>query len=98
MLPIGQHEGLGHVIKELKLNNSEDLDTEFVLSKSYINNLDKTKKWQSKAIKENKRLDLSGSNSYMFKSWISENSPILPIVQIEQNSDDGVTRINKKQM
>ena len=39
MFPIGQKEGIGHVIKELKLNNNEKLDTEFVLSKSYFNNL-----------------------------------------------------------
>ena len=34
--PIGQEEGLGHVIQELKLNNNEDYDTDFVLSKSNI--------------------------------------------------------------
>ena len=34
--PIGQNEGLGHVIQELQLNNNEELDTDFVLSKSNI--------------------------------------------------------------
>ena len=32
--PIGQEEGLGHVVEELNLNNNEELDTDFVLSKS----------------------------------------------------------------
>ena len=36
--PIGQEEGLGHVIQELKLNNNEEYDTDFVLSKSNIFN------------------------------------------------------------
>ena len=34
--PIGQDEGLGHVIQELPLSNNEELDTDFVLSKSNI--------------------------------------------------------------
>ena len=34
--PIGPNEGLGHVIQELQLNNNEELDTDFVLSKSNI--------------------------------------------------------------
>ena len=34
--PIAQEEGLGHVIQELKLNNNEVNDTDFVLSKSNI--------------------------------------------------------------
>ena len=37
--PIGQEEGLGHVIQELRLDNNEELDTDFVLSKSNILNL-----------------------------------------------------------
>ena len=37
--PIGQDEGLGHVIEELQLDNNEELDTDFVLSKSNIINL-----------------------------------------------------------
>ena len=47
--PIGQEEGLGHVIQELELINNEELDTDFVLSKSNIlkvgnNNLSLSKK------------------------------------------------------
>ena len=37
LFPIGQQEGIGHVIKELKLNNNEKLDMDFFLSKSNIN-------------------------------------------------------------
>ena len=86
--PIGQNEGIGHVISVLKLNNNEELDTEFVLSKSNIIKTNKPKDLPLKAInKEQKRLDLSNHNAYMFKSWNSENSPILPIIQLDQNKD-----------
>jgi len=88
MFPIGQEEGIGHVIKELKLNNNEKLDTEFVLSKSYFNNLKKPNDIKPKDIKKEKRLDLSEKNSYMFKSWEGDNSPILPIIQIENDKDE----------
>ena len=88
MFPIGQEEGIGHVIKELKLNNNEKLDTEFVLSKSYFNNLKNPNDIKPKEIKKEKRLDLSGKNSYMFKSWKADNSPILPIIQIENDKDE----------
>ena len=88
MFPIGQEEGIGHVIKELKLNNNEKLDTEFVLSKSYINNIKNPKDIKPKEIKKEKRLDLSEKNSYMFKSWKADNSPILPIIQIENDKDE----------
>ena len=88
MFPIGQEEGIGHVIKELKLNNNEKLDTEFVLSKSYFNNLKNPNDIKPKDIKKEKRLDLSGKNSYMFKSWEGDNSPILPIIQIENDKDE----------
>ena len=37
--PIGQEEGLGHVIQELQLSNNEELDTDFVLSKCNISML-----------------------------------------------------------
>ena len=88
MFPIGQEEGIGHVIKELKLNNNEKLDTEFVLSKSYFNNLKYPNDIKPKDITKEKRLDLSGKNSYMFKSWKADNSPILPIIQIDNNKDE----------
>ena len=84
--PIGQEEGLGHVIKELQLNNNEEFDTDFVLSKSNIiksnNNVIEAKK-----IEKRERIDLSDKNSYLFKSWNSDNSPILPMIQIEQEKN-----------
>ncbi len=85
--PIGQDEGLGHVIQELKLNNNEELDTDFVLSKSNIINLKNSNDIQTKKIDKRKRIDLSNKNSYLFKSWISDNSPMLPMIQIEQDKD-----------
>ncbi len=88
MFPIGQEEGTGHVIKELKLNNNEKLDTEFVLSKSNINNINNPKDIKPNDIKQLQRLDLSENNSYMFKSWKADNSPILPIIQIENDKDE----------
>ena len=82
--PIGQDEGLGHVIKELPLNNNEGLDTEFVLSKSNIISFNNSKDIESKKIEKRKRVDLSDKNSFLFKSWNSHNSPLLPIIHIEQ--------------
>ncbi len=86
--PIGQEEGLGHVIKELKLNNNEVLDTDFVLSKSNIIKLNNNA-FESKKIEKRKRIDLSDKNSYLFKSWDSDNSPLLPMIQIEQDKERG---------
>ena len=88
LFPICQQEGAGHVIKELKLNNNEKLDTDFVLSKSNIHKIDKFQFPVISDIKKQKRLDLSDKNSYMFKSWSAENSPILPIFQIEKNKNN----------
>ena len=88
LFPIGQQEGLGHVIKELKLNNNEKLDTDFVLSKSNINRNNNLQKLKLNAISQRPRLDLSNKNSYMFKSWNDENYPILPIFQIEENKNN----------
>ncbi len=88
LFPICQQEGAGHVIKELKLNNNEKLDTDFVLSKSNIHKIDKFQNPVISDIKKQKRLDLSDKNSYMFKSWSAENSPILPIFQIEKNKNN----------
>ncbi|MBO6978673.1 MAG: S1 RNA-binding domain-containing protein [Prochlorococcus marinus XMU1428] len=84
--PIGQEEGLGHVISELKLNN-EEFDTDFVLSKTNINKLGNETLIESKKIEKRERIDLSGKNSYLFKSWGSDNSPMLPMIQIEQGKD-----------
>ena len=85
--PIGQDEGLGHVIKELDLNNNEELDTEFVLSKSNIIKFNDNNVFESKKIEKRERIDLSDKNSYLFKSWVSDNSPMLPMIQVEQDKD-----------
>ena len=82
--PIGQDEGLGHVIQELQLNNNERLDTDFVLSKSNILKLNEENSIESKNIENRERLDLSDKNSYLFKAWNLDNSPMLPMMQIEQ--------------
>ncbi len=88
LFPIGQEEGNGHVIQELKLENNEKLDTDFVLSKSNINRIDKIQDPKPLVISKQPRLDLTNKNSYMFKSWNAENSPILPIFQIDKNKDN----------
>ena len=88
LFPIGQLEGIGHVIKELKLNNNEKLDTDFVLSKSNIHRIDNLQNLKVRECSQHQRLDLSTKNSYMFKSWNFENSPILPIFQIEKNKNN----------
>ncbi len=85
--PIGQDEGLGHVIEELQLNNNEELDTDFVLSKSNIDKLSHENSIKSKKIEKRERIDLSDKNSYLFKSWNSDNAPILPMIQIEHGKD-----------
>ena len=87
LFPIGQQEGFGHVINELKLNDDEILDIEFVLSKSNISQIDKKFDYESKEIKEKKRIDLSKNNSYMFKSWNGDSSPLMPLIQIEQEKN-----------
>ena len=84
LFPIAQQEGIGHVIKELTLNNNEKLDTDFVLSKSNIHRIANFQNPKLTVAKQQQRLDLSSKNSYMFKSWKTENSPILPIFQIEK--------------
>ena len=88
IFPIGQQEGIGHVIKELKLNNNEELDTDFVLSKSNINKINIINNLKPKETIREKRIDLSDKNSYMFKNWKGENSPILPIIQIEKDTEN----------
>ena len=85
--PIGQEEGLGHVIQELKLNNNEEYDTDFVLSKSNIVKSYNLNHIESKKIEKRERIDLTDKNSYLFKSWNSNNSPMLPMIQIEQGKN-----------
>ena len=85
--PIGQEEGLGHVIQELQLNNNEELDTDFVLSKSNIVNLGNENLIESKKIEKRERIDLSDKNSFLFKSWNSDNAPLLPMIHIEHGKD-----------
>ena len=87
LFPIAQQEGIGHVIKELKLNNNEKLDSDFVLSKSNIHRISNFENPKLTVGNKQQRLDLSSKNSYMFKSWKTENSPILPIFQIEKNKN-----------
>ncbi len=87
LFPIAQQEGIGHVIKELELNNNEKLDTDFVLSKSNIHRITNFQNPKLTVGNQHQRLDLSNKNSYMFKSWKTENSPILPIFQIDKNGD-----------
>ncbi len=92
IFPIGQLEGTGHVIQELKLNNNVELDTDFVLSKSNIVKLESENIIESKKIKNRERIDLSDKNSYLFKSWNSDNSPMLPMLQID-HGNDATTRL-----
>ncbi len=88
LFPIGQQEGIGHVVKQLELNNNDKQDIDFVLSKSNINIIAKPQDLKLIAINQKPRLDLTSKNSYMFKSWNTDNSPILPILQIDKNKDD----------
>ena len=87
IFPIGQQEGSGHVIKELKLSNNEKQDTEFVLTKSNLYTTKIINDIKPQDIKNENRIDLSNKNSYMFKSWNAENCPILPVIHIDQNKD-----------
>ncbi len=87
IFPIGQEEGRGHVIKELKLN-IENNDNEFVLSK---NNININKRQENLEINESfieDRLDLSTENAFMWKSWKNEYSPLLPLFQVKINKDN----------
>ena len=90
--PIGQEEGFGHVVQELPLNKNEELDTEFVLSKSNILHLGNKSLIESKKIEKRKRIDLTDKKSYIFKSWNSDDSPILPMIQLEQEKN-GVNKL-----
>ena len=72
------------MIQELQLNDNEELDTDFVLSKSNIVNLSNKNLIESKKIEKRERIDLTDKNSYLFKSWNSDNSPTLPLIQLEK--------------
>ncbi len=88
LFPIAQQEGHGHVIKELKLNKSEKLDIDFVLSKSNLNRISRLQDQKHLVKNQQPRLDLSSEHSYMFKGWKTENSPVLPIFQIDKNKNN----------
>ncbi len=89
IFPIAQQEGKGHVIKELKLSNDNDNDndSEFVLSKNNINIKEREEYLEIIEPEMDERLDLTSENSFMFKSWINNNSPLLPLIQININKD-----------
>ena len=87
MFPIGGEEGIGHVVKELKLNQNNDFDDEFVLSKNNLLLKNNKKELIKNENKIDKRLDLTSANSFMFKSWEHHNCPSLPLFQIENLKD-----------
>ena len=91
LFPIAQYEGIGHVTEELNLHNNEKHDTEFVLSKSNIFNLTSSKEPnKAREIKEKNRIDLTKKNAYMFKGWLSKNSPLIPLIHLDQNDDKSI--------
>ena len=75
------------MIQELKLINNEDYYTDFVLSKSNIVKSCDLNHIESKKIEKRERIDLTDKTSYLFKSWNSNNSPMLPIIQIDQGEN-----------
>ena len=87
IFPIAQEEGKGHVIKELKLNNDSENDNEFVLSKNNININEPQEYLEIIEPEMEERLDLTSKNSFMFKSWENNNSPLLPLFQVNINKD-----------
>ena len=87
IFPIAQEEGKGHVIKELKLNEESDNDDDFVLSKNNINLKEREEYLEIIEPEIEQRLDLTSENSFMFKSWKNNNSPLLPLIQININKD-----------
>ena len=74
----GQEEGLGHVVQELKLNNNEEYDTDFVLSKSNIVKSTNLNHIESKKIEKRERIDLQ------IKTLIYSKVGILLILQCSQ--------------
>ncbi len=87
IFPIAQEEGKGHVIKELKLNIDDNNDDEFVLSKNNININEREEHLEIKEPEIENRLDLTSAHSFMFKSWKNNNSPLLPLFQVNINKD-----------
>ncbi len=89
IFPIAQEEGKGHVIKELKLSIDDvnDNDNEFVLSKNNINIKEREEYLEIIEPEMEERLDLTSENSFMFKSWKNNNSPLLPLFQINIKND-----------
>ena len=65
----------------------QEYDTDFVLSKSNIVKSYDLNHIESKQIEQREMIDLSDKNSYLFKSWNSNNSPMLPLIQIEQGKN-----------
>ena len=88
MFPIGQPDGLGHVISELKLNDNEDSDNDFVLSKNNLNLIDKSSELKIIEPEIKERLDLTSERCFMLKSWEHEKSPLLPIFHIDNSEND----------
>ncbi len=87
MFPIGQEEGKGHVIEELILNNIEENDNKFVLSKNNIKLNEQKVNLVINKLENEERLDLTSNNSFMFKSWGNKNCPLLPLFQVQSQKD-----------
>ena len=83
MFPIGDPDGLGHVINELNLQNNEDSDNDFVLSKNNINPLINNKNLKIIDPDINERLDLTSKKCFMMKSWEKDNCPLLPLFHVD---------------
>jgi len=87
IFPLGQEEGKGHVVNELKLNNDHDNDSEFVLSKNNLTIKETEVNLEINDPEIDERLDLTSENAFMFKSWENKKSPLLPLIQININKD-----------
>ena len=87
MFPIGQMEGKGHVIKELKLENNNDVDNEFVLARNNMANYKNSVVLPTIKPETTERLDLSSMNSFMLKNWKLDNSPLLPIIHVKRKEN-----------
>ena len=85
IFPIGQLEGKGHVINELKLESNEEIDNDFVLAK---NNIYPTRNKNELSIKKpeiNERLNLNSSECFMFNNWRFKKHPLVPIFNVEKD-------------
>ena len=90
IFPIGQLEGKGHVINELKLEKDENIDNEFVLTKNNINHCEKKIALKIIRPEVKERLDLTSKRSFMFNSWKLSNSPLLPIFHVDYKEDNQI--------